>query len=122
MSSPLLLVPTPDRSCFTFLSSIFLKKGLFKIAIRKVSLWHFHDVLLYPGLVHALHFSPFYLNSLLIVISTGFKNANFKIRFLRSHSNSHRADFRIIFIFLWSPNSVTAPRCQLELLSLEPLK
>jgi hypothetical protein len=42
MSSPLLLVTThPDRTCFTFLFSVFVKKmtfSLFKIAIQGVSL------------------------------------------------------------------------------------
>jgi hypothetical protein len=67
-----------DRTCFTFLPSVFLKKDfcLFMMIIQGVSLWHFHicvfcECALYPSFVHPLHYSPFYHSPLPIVVSTG---------------------------------------------------
>jgi hypothetical protein len=78
ISSPLPLVPTPDRTCFTFLLSIFekghLHSCLFKIAIQGVSLWQFYVYMCYkPNWFILSIFSPFYLSTLLMVISTGLK-------------------------------------------------
>jgi hypothetical protein len=79
MSFPLPLVLVPRQDLFlTFLSFIFEKKDIFVCLRMKqgVSLWHFHVYLsihfhIYPKLVYPLHFSPFYLSPLLVVISTG---------------------------------------------------
>jgi hypothetical protein len=41
--------PQTIRTCFTFLFSVFEKRHfcLFKIAIQRVSLWHFHAYMYY---------------------------------------------------------------------------
>jgi hypothetical protein len=61
---PLPLVPTPNRTCFTCMFSIFGKRYfcLFKIAIQEVSLWHFYAYMYY----NPNWFIPLFLLSTLV--------------------------------------------------------
>jgi hypothetical protein len=64
------------RTCSDLLFSDFVKEKkwhfcLVKVAIRGVSLWHFHVYMYYN--LNWLYFSSFYLTPLLMVISTSLK-------------------------------------------------
>jgi hypothetical protein len=77
VSALLPLVSTPRQELFSPFCFLFLKKVIFVCLRYPYREFHYGISIiyvLYPELIHLLHFSSFYLNPFLMVISTGLKN------------------------------------------------